>query len=130
MKSYASVRRNLPLASLAARFLLIGFLVFATYNPSGYAISIWIVSGSAPLSARVFVAFGLMLTWLILVRIVVGGLQQLGVVYVCLAFIVVMLLTAQYGVPRGFSMRLLILIAELGLTVVLTFGLVFSFWVR
>ena len=52
MKSYASVRRNLPLASLATRFMLMAFLVFGTYNPSGYALSVWIVSGSAPLSGR------------------------------------------------------------------------------
>jgi hypothetical protein len=130
MKSHASVRRNLPLASVAARFLLMAFLVFATFNPSYYSLSTWILSGSSPPSVKACVAFGLILTWLIVLRMVLSGLLLLGRIYVGMALLVLALLAAQYGVPRTFSMRLLVLLAELGLSAFLTFGLVFSYWVR
>lgn len=130
MKSHASVRRNLPLASVAARFLLMTFLVLATFNPSYYAISTWIFSGPSLLSVKILVGFGLMLTWLIVVRIVLGGLGRLGLAYLGLALIVLILLVAQFGLPRGVSTYTLVLAAELGLAIALTFGLVLSYWVR
>lgn len=130
MKSHASVRRNLPLASVAARFLLMAFLVLATFNPSYYAVSTWILGGSGLTSVKLMVGFGLMLTWLIVLRIVLGGLGGLGIVYLLTATIVLALLAAQFGLPRGLSTFTLMLVAELGLAAALTFGLVFSYWVR
>jgi hypothetical protein len=130
MKSHASVRRNLPLASVAARFLLMAFLVFATFNPSYYSISTWIFSEPSLLSIKLVAGFGLILTWLIVLRIVIGGLGSIGLVYLGLALAVLALLGAQFGLPRGFSTQALLVMAELGLAIALTFGLVFSYWVR
>jgi hypothetical protein len=130
MKSHASVRRNLPLASVAARFLLMAFLVLATFNPSYYSISTWIFSGPSLLSVKFVAGFGLILTWLIVLRIVIGGLGSIGLVYLGLALAVLALLGAQFGLPQGFSTQALVVMAELGLAIALTFGLVFSYWVR
>jgi hypothetical protein len=130
MKNHATVRRNLPLASVAARFLLMAFLVFASFNPSYYSISAWLFSDSSLLSVKLVAGFGLMLTWLIVLRIVIGGFGWLGFVYLGLALAVLVLFGAQFGLPRGFSTRALVLMAELGLSIALTFGLVFSYWVR
>jgi hypothetical protein len=71
-----------------------------------------------------------MLTWLIVLRIVVGGLGWLGLVYLGLALAVLALFAVQFGLPRGVSAQALVLMAELGLSIALTFGLVFSYWVR
>jgi hypothetical protein len=130
MKSHASVRRNLPLASVAARFLLMAFLVFATFNPSYYSISTWIFSEPSLLSIKLVAGFGLILTWLIVLRIVIGGLGSIGLVYLGLALAVLAVLGAQFGLPRGLSTQALLVMAELGLAIALTFGLVFSYWVR
>jgi hypothetical protein len=130
MKSHASVRRNLPLASVTARFLLMAFLVFATFNPSYYSISTWIFSEPSLLSVKLVAGFGLILTWLIMLRIVIGGLGSIGLVYLGLALAVLALLGAQFGLPRGLSTQALLVMAELGLAIALTFGLVFSYWVR
>jgi len=130
MKNYGLVRRNLPLASVAARFLLVAFLVFATVNPSHYSILTWIVSGSAILTAKAVIAFGLALAWLILLRISLAGLGWLGLAYVGLAFLVLALLEAQFKLLHLFSSFTLVIMAELALAIVLTFGLVFSYWVR
>jgi len=130
MKNHASVRRNLPLASVAARFLLVAFLVFATFNPSHYSILAWALSGSALLSAKAVIIFGLAMSWLILLRISLAGLGRLGAAYVGAAFLVLLLIEAQFGVLRFFSSYALVLMAEFALASVLTFGLVFSYWVR
>jgi hypothetical protein len=130
MKSHASVRRNLPLASVSARFLLVAFLVFATFNPSYYSISTWMLSGFSLLSIKAFLAFGLGVSWLILLRIALAGLGGLGAAYIALACLVLALLEVRFELMRSFSTYALLLMAELALTVVITFGLVFSYWVR
>jgi len=130
MTSHAQVRRNLPLASVAARFLLVALLVFATVNPSHYSILTWIMSASAFLSLKAVIAFGLALAWLILLRISLAGLGWLGLAYVGMAFLALALLEAQFKLLRLFSSFTLLIMAELALAIVLTFGLVFSYWVR
>ena len=130
MKNHASVRKKLPLASVAARFLLVAFFVFATLNPSYYSLLTWIFSGFSLLSAKAFIAFGLALSWLILVRMSVEGLGWLGIAYVGFAFLVLALLEVQFGWLSLFSTYPLLVLAELALAVILTLGLVFSYWVR
>jgi hypothetical protein len=130
MKGHASVRRNLPLASVAARFLFVAFVVFATFNPTYYSISTWMLSGFSFLSIKAFLCFGLGLAWLILLRISLAGLGGLGAGYIALASLMLALFEVQFGVSRSLSTWALVLMAELGLTVVITFGLVFSYWVR
>ncbi len=130
MKNHATIRRKLPLASVAARFLFTAFLVFATFNPSHYSIVTWIIGGSSSLSVKAFVAFALALLWLIVFRISLAGLGWLGLAYVGLAGLVLALLHAQFGVLHQVSGYALVLAVELAIAVVLTFGLVFSYWVR
>jgi hypothetical protein len=130
MKSHALVRRHLPLASVAARFLLVAFLVFATVNPSHYSILTWILSDSPFLNAKAVIAFGLALSWLILLRISLAGLGWLGFAYVALAFVVLALVEMQFELLHLFSPFALVIMAQFALAIVLTFGLVFSYWVR
>lgn len=130
MKNHASVRRKLPLASVAVRFLLVAFLVFATLNPSYYSIVTWMLSGFSLLSAKAFIGFGLALAWLILIRMSVEGMGWLGIAYVGFAILVLALLDVQFGWVGWFSTYTLLLLAELVLSTILTFGLVFSYWVR
>ena len=130
MKSHAYVRRKLPLAGVLARFLMMAFLIFATFNPSYYSISTWLLGGPAMLSIKVCAAFGLALVWLIVLRLALAGLGRLGLVYIGLALLTLSLIEAQFAVLRVFSGYALTLLAELALTIVLTFGLVFSYWVR
>lgn len=130
MKSHAYVRRRLPLASVLARFLLVSFWVFATFNPSYYSISTWLLSDFSLLSVKGFVAFSLMMSWLLLLRISLAGLRQIGRVYVGLTVAIALLFEAQFGFLRLFSAYMLMLLGELALAVTLTFGLVFSYWVR
>ena len=130
MKSHAYVRRTLPLAGVAGRFLLVAFFVFATFNPSYYSISTWILSGFSLLSSKAFIAFGLALCWLILLQTSLNGLGWLGLAYVALASLVLALFEVQFGCLRLFSNFALVLMAELALAIILTFGLVFSYWVR
>ncbi len=130
MKNHASVRRKLPLASILARFLLVAFLVFATFNPSYYSILTWLLSDFSHPSVKALIAFGLALTWLIVLRISFAGLGRLGWTYVGLAILVLTLLEAQFALLRPFSTYLLVVMSELALAVVLTFGLVLSYWVR
>ncbi len=130
MKNHASVRKKLPLASVAARFLLVAFFVFATLNPSYYSLSTWMLSGFSLLSAKAFIAFGLALSWLILLRMSVEGLGRLGLAYVGFAFLALLLFEVQFGLLRLLSTYTLLLLAELALAIILTLGLVFSYWVR
>lgn len=130
MKSHAYVRRTLPLAGVAARFLFVAFFIFATFNPSYYSISTWMLSGFSLLSSKAFIAFGLTLCWLILLRTSLAGLGWLGLAYVGLAFLVLALFEVQFGWLRLLSNYTLVLMAELSLAIILTFGLVFSYWVR
>ena len=130
MKSHAYVRRRLPLASVLARFLIVSFGVFATFNPSYYSISTWLLSDFSLPSVKGFVAFSLMMSWLLLLRISLAGLRQIGRAYVGLAIVIMLLFEAQFGFLRLFSAYMLTLLGELALAVLLTFGLVFSYWVR
>jgi hypothetical protein len=130
MKNHASVRRKLPLASVAARFLLVAFFVFATLNPSYYSILTWLISDFSLVSAKAFIAFGLALSWLILLRMSIEGLGWLGLAYVGFAFLVMVLLEMQFGWLHLFSTYTLLVMAELAFAIILTFGLVFSYWVR
>ena len=130
MKNHASVRRKLPLASVAARFLLVAFFVFATLNPSYYSILTWLISDFSLVSAKAFIAFGLALSWLILLRMSIEGLGWLGLAYVGFAFLALVLLEVQFGWLHLFSTYTLLVMAEFALAIILTFGLVFSYWVR
>jgi hypothetical protein len=130
VKSHAYVRRKLPLASVLARFLLVAFWVFATFNPSLYSLSTWLLSDYSLSSVKIFVAFSLALCWLIVLRIALAGLGGLGLAYVGLAFLSFALLEAQFGLLRFFSTYALVLIGELVIALILTFGLVLSYWIR
>lgn len=130
MKSHAYVRRRLPLASVLARFLFVAFWVFATFNPSYYSISTWLLSNFSIASVKGFTAFSLMLSWVLLLRISLAGLMQIGRVYVGLAVVVMLLFEAQFGFLHSFSAYMLVLLGELAFAIVLTFGLVFPYWVR
>lgn len=130
MKSSAYVRRKLPLASVLARFLLVAFWVFATFNPSYYSLSTWLISDTSLPAVKIFVAFGLGLSWLILLRIAIAGLGRLGLAYIGLASLAFLLLDAQFGLLRFLSFYELVLMTEFGIAGILTFGLVLSYWVR
>jgi Family of unknown function (DUF6524) len=130
VKSHAYVKRKLPFAGVVARFVFVTFWVFATFNPSYYSISTWLLSGFSLLSVRGFVAFSLMMSWVLLLRISLAGLRPIGRAYVGLAVVILALLEAQFGFLRLFSPYMLVLLGELAFAVVLTFGLVFSYLVR
>lgn len=130
MKSHGNVRRKLPLASVLARFLFVAFLVFATFNPSYYSILTWIVSSPSLLSIKALIAFALALCWLIVLRLSLAGLGWFGLAYVVGAFVILALLELQFEWLRLFSDYTLLLLVQLAVAIVLTFGLVFSYWVR
>lgn len=130
MKSHANVRRNLPGSSVLARLLLMTFLVFATFNPSYYSITTWLLSDTSVPSIKALVAFALALTWLTVLRISLAGLGSLGLAYIGLSLVVLSLIEVQFGFLRFFSAYAVTLLIELGLSVALAFGLVLSYWVR
>lgn len=130
MKSYALVRKKLPLTSSLVRFLAVAFLVFATFNPSYYAIATWIISDASFISIKAVIGFGLALTWLIVLRMSFHGLQWIGVIYIGMAIVVGALLELQFGLLQHFSIYAKILLAELAFALAVTFGLVISYWVR
>jgi hypothetical protein len=130
MKSHGNVRRILPWPGVLARCLLMVSLVFATFNPSYYSISTWLLSDSSMPSVKALVAFGLALTWLIVLRISLAGLGWLGLVYIGLSLLILALIEARFGFLRFLSTFGATLFVELGLAVALAFGLVFPYWVR
>jgi hypothetical protein len=130
MKSHASVRRNLPLASVAARFLLVAFLVFGTFNPSYYSAVTWIVSDGAHLSIKAFLGFALALCWMVVLRISLAGLGWIGLAYIGAALAILLLLEVQFGVLRLFSPYVLVILAEFAFSGAVALGLVFAYWVR
>jgi hypothetical protein len=130
MKGYGTVRRKLPFASVLVRFLLAAFLVFATFNPSYYSISTWLISGTSVLSIRAFVGFALLLTWIIVLRISLAGLGWLGLAYVGVTFLIGALFEIQFEFIHLVPEYALILASELTFASILTFGLVFSYWIR
>jgi hypothetical protein len=128
--SYANVRKKLPWKSALVRFLAVCFLVFATFNPSLYSISTWIISDASLLTVKAFIGFALVLTWLIVLRIAIQGLQWLGLAYIGMAAVIGMLLEWQFPMFRYLPLYSQVLMAELGIALAITFGLVFSYWVR
>jgi hypothetical protein len=130
MKSYANVRKKLPITSSLVRFLVVSFLVFATFNPSYYSIATWIISDASFISIKAVIGFGLVLTWVIVLRMSIHGLQWIGVTYIGMAIVTGALLELQFGVLQYFSSYAKILLAELAFALTVTFGLVISYWVR
>jgi|EndMetStandDraft_4_1072995.scaffolds.fasta_scaffold167869_2 hypothetical protein len=130
MKSHAYVRRKLPLAGVLARFLLVSLLIFATFNPSYYSILTWIAGSSSPISIKAFVMFTLALSWMIILRFSLAGLGRLGLLYVAATGLALFLLEMRFGFLPSVSAYTLTILIELALAVIVTFGLVFSYWVR
>lgn len=128
--SYANVRKKLPVQSAVVRFLAVSFLVFATFNPSFYSITTWIISDASLLTIKAFIGFTLVLTWLAVLRIAIHGLQWIGVAYLGMAIVVGALLELQFEVLQYFSTYAKILLVELAFALAVTFGLVISYWVR
>lgn len=130
MKSHGNVRRILPWSGVLARCLLMVSLTFATFNPSYYSISTWLLSDSSMPSVKALVAFALALTWLIVLRISLAGLGWLGLAYLGLSLLILALIETQFGFLRFFSAYAVALMVELGFAIGLAFGLVFPYWVR
>lgn len=130
MKSYANVRKKLPITSSLVRFLAVSFLVFATFNPSYYSIATWIISDASFISIKAVIGFGLVLTWVIVLRMAIHGLQWIGVIYIGMAIVIGALLELQFGMHQHLSIYAKILLAELAFALTVTFGLVISYWVR
>lgn len=128
--SYAVVRRKLPLWGLLGRFLLPCFLVFATYNPSYYSLTSWIISGVSSPSVRLFLGFSLVVTWIVILRISFAGLDRLAWYFVISFIIILALLEIEFHIFRSLQSFTLILLLELLAAAVLAFGLVQSYWVR
>jgi len=130
VNSYAQVRLRLPWRGVLWRFVVVCYLVFATYNPSHYSLTLWAVSGASQIGLRTFVLFCLALAWLIVLRLSLQGLGRLGAFYVASAFFVLYLIGNRLDLDLSVSPFLLIVMAELLFAAVITFGLVFSYWVR
>lgn len=128
--SYANVRKKLPIASAAIRFFGVSFLVFATFNPSYYSITTWIIGDTSLPTMKAFVGFVLALTWLTVLRISIQGLQRIGLAYIGMAIAIGALLESQFHILRHMPPYSLFLLAELGFALAITFGLVFAFWMR
>lgn len=130
MSSYAQVRRTLSWTSVLARFLLVSYLVFATYNPSNYSLLTWILSGVSNWSVRLFLLFSLGLAWLIILRLSFQGLGRLGAFFIACALFLLFLTEARFGFLADLPRFQLLIVVELLVAVFITFGLVLSYWVR
>ncbi len=130
MKSYANVRKALPLAGILARFLLVTFLTLATFNPSYYSVSTWIVSDGSLISLKAVTGFGLAAVWIVLLRMSLEGLGWLGLGFTGMAALIGAILAAQFGLLDGVAGYTLVLLLQIAFAATITFGLVFSYWVR
>ena len=128
--SYAVVRRKLPWWGLVSRFLVPCFLVFATYNPSYYSLTTWIISDVSNPSVRLFLGFSLFVCWIIVLRISFAGLDRLAWFFVMSFIIILALLELEFQLLGSLQSFTLILLLELLAAAVLAFGLVQSYWVR
>ena len=128
--SYAVVRRKLPWWGLVSRFLVPCFLVFATYNPSYYSLTTWIMSDVSNPSVRLFLGFSLLVCWIIILRVSLAGLDRLAWYFVMSFVIIVVFLELEFRVLANLQSFTLILLLELLAATVLAFGLVQSYWVR
>lgn len=136
MMGHGGVRQKLPLPGLVARVLLSLTLVFATYNPLGFSIITYLWTSDAPASVLVFVGFALALTWFIFARI---SLMGLGVGGLLIAFgfvlVVIILPLAMGSTDDTFgdapdTITIVTIGIQILLSLLLSFGLVFSYWVR
>ena len=130
MISHAQVRRQLPFRGVAARYVLVCFLVFATYNPSNYSLFVWLLSGHAPTSVKMFAAASAAILWVVLLRIAFSGLRGFGFFALALLAIIVALLEWEYQLLANLSRFTLFFLLQLAVATAISFGLLLSYWVR
>ena len=130
MNSHAQVRKALPWAGVLWRFVFVCLLVFATYNPSWYTLTAWILTSGDAVSARVLVAFVLAVLWLIVLRFSMQGLGNFGGFLVLLALVIIALLEQKYRVLTSLDAFMLTNALLVIFSAVVTTGLALSYWIR
>lgn len=70
------------LSDVLVRFIAATFLVFATYNPSGYSYTHWVINrGDSSLPLLLIAGIALLIGWIIFLR---ATMRSLGLLGVCL----------------------------------------------
>lgn len=130
MNSHGQVRKVLPWLGVLWRYLLVCLLVFATYNPSYYTLTAWILTSGDPISARVLAAFVLGVAWFIVLRFSLQGLGNFGGFLVALALLIIALLEQKYRVLAALDGFMLTVALLMIFSAVVTTGLTLSYWIR
>lgn len=130
MKSYGQVRVKLSLTSLFIRLLLVGFVVFGTFNPSSYTITGWLLAGGSDIGLRLFVGFSLVCVWIVILRISMSGIGLLGAFFGACALLVFFILGIRFGFLQNLSTYEVLVLCQFGVVIWLTLGLVLSFFIR
>lgn len=128
--SYGKARLYLPWRGVLWRFVLVSFVVLATWNPSHYTLTAWLLTSPVAPSLRLLVAFALALVWLVLLRFAYHGIGRFGLYLLLSAATIVALVSSQYRLLDGLGGFVLALLALGAVAVALTFGLVKAFWLR
>ena len=130
MISFAQVRRRLPWRGVLERCLVVCFLVFATYNPTNYSLSLWLISGTSAFSVRLMVACSLFVLWVVVLRVSFSGLRGYGVFMLACLALATGLLEWEFGFLSRRSPRALFFLSQLGVAAAISLGLVMSYWTR
>jgi hypothetical protein len=71
---------NFKLSDVLVRFIAATFLVFASYNPSGYSYAHWVINrGDSSLPFLLIAGIALLIGWVIFLRATMRSLGMLGV---------------------------------------------------
>jgi hypothetical protein len=74
-------KRKFSLGMLVQRLLVSSVLVFATYNPTGYSVSYWMLQpDDGPLALKAIVLLASALIYYTVIRIVLGAFRLAGLV--------------------------------------------------
>ena len=124
------MRKNLPVLSVFGRFLLATFLVFATYNPSGYSVLTWALSAPIGVWTRFFTLICLGIAWVILVRLATQGLGRFGGFLLFMAVVAASIIEFRFQFLGKMTPTVIMIIFELFVALTLTFGLVYPYFMR
>jgi hypothetical protein len=118
---------NFTFSSFGLRFLFSAILVFASYNPEGYAFFHWVKADFPSISIeQAFVGVALIIGWVIYLRATLRSLGIIGMVLAALFFGLLVAMMFKWGWVSLEGSRLLAYIIESLLAIVLAIGMSWS----